>query len=61
MKVSIWFCGASWITAVKTLKTVKVLSYLKLKTSYGITGDQAGVGFFLWVQYLWRKFSGISF
>jgi TonB-linked SusC/RagA family outer membrane protein len=39
--------GASWIASSEDfLKNNKVLSYLKLKTSYGVTGDQAGVGFF---------------
>lgn len=38
--------GASWIASNEDfLSDNKLLSYLKLKTSYGITGDQAGVGF----------------
>jgi TonB-linked SusC/RagA family outer membrane protein len=38
--------GASWIASNEDFFTNKVVSYLKLKTSYGVTGDQAGVGFF---------------
>ena len=39
--------GASWIASNEDfLQDNKVLSYLKLKASYGVTGDQSGVGFF---------------
>ncbi|WP_317131204.1 SusC/RagA family TonB-linked outer membrane protein [Polaribacter sp. IC063] len=39
--------GASWIASNEDfLRNNKVLSYLKFKSSYGVTGDQAGVGFF---------------
>jgi len=39
--------GASWILSNEDfLKNSNVFSYLKLKSSYGVTGDQAGVGFY---------------
>ncbi len=39
--------GASWIASNESfLENSKFISYLKLKTSYGVTGDQAGVGLF---------------
>lgn len=39
--------GAAWvITAEDFLKDSNVIKFLKLKASYGTTGDQGGVGFF---------------
>lgn len=38
--------GASWIVSNEDFLQDSFISYLKLKASYGITGDQAGVGFF---------------
>lgn len=38
--------GASWIASKEDFLQDSFISYLKLKASYGITGDQAGVGFF---------------
>ncbi|WP_334055666.1 SusC/RagA family TonB-linked outer membrane protein [Polaribacter sp. P097] len=38
--------GASWIASNEDFLQDSFISYLKLKASYGITGDQAGVGFF---------------
>jgi TonB-linked SusC/RagA family outer membrane protein len=39
--------GASWIASKEDfLQDNKILSYLKFKSSYGVTGDQAGVGLF---------------
>ncbi|MCD5967950.1 TonB-dependent receptor [Riemerella anatipestifer] len=39
--------GAGWILSRENfLKDNKILKFLKLKTSYGTTGDQAGVGFY---------------
>ncbi len=39
--------GASWVISNEDfMRDNGVVDYLKLKASYGITGDQAGVGFF---------------
>jgi len=39
--------GASWIASNEDfLQDNEILTYLKLKGSYGITGDQAGAGFY---------------
>lgn len=42
-----WSVGAGWVvTKEDFLRDNSILSYLKLKASYGLTGDQAGVGFY---------------
>jgi TonB-linked SusC/RagA family outer membrane protein len=39
--------GASWVASNESfLENSKVFSFLKLKASYGVTGDQDGVGFY---------------
>ncbi len=38
--------GASWVVSNEDFLQDSVFSFLKVKTSYGITGDQSGVGFF---------------
>jgi len=39
--------GFSWVASNESfLENNDIIDYLKLKTSYGIAGDQAGVGFF---------------
>jgi len=40
-----WSAGASWILNKESfMENVDFVNYLKLKTSYGLLGDQAGVG-----------------
>lgn len=42
-----WSVGAGWVASREEfLKGSEFLSYLKLKASYGLTGDQAGVGYY---------------
>ncbi|MGV8945803.1 MAG: SusC/RagA family TonB-linked outer membrane protein [Lutibacter sp.] len=42
-----WSAGASWIMSKEDfLANNKFIDYLKLKASYGIQGDQGGVGFY---------------
>lgn len=38
--------GASWILSKEDFFNVKAIEYLKIKTSWGISGDEAGVGFY---------------
>ncbi|BAO74866.1 TonB-dependent receptor [Winogradskyella sp. PG-2] len=38
--------GAAWIISNEDFMSDSVFSYLKLKGSYGITGDETGVGFY---------------
>ncbi|UII28825.1 SusC/RagA family TonB-linked outer membrane protein [Fulvivirga maritima] len=39
--------GAAWVASNESfLKDNNILTYFKLKASYGITGDQAGVGYY---------------
>ena len=38
--------GAAWIISKEDFLNVDIISFLKLKASYGITGDQAGVGYY---------------
>ncbi|CAM1352560.1 SusC/RagA family TonB-linked outer membrane protein [Tenacibaculum insulae] len=42
-----WSAGASWIMSKENfMSNVSFVNYLKVKASYGITGDQAGAGFY---------------
>jgi hypothetical protein len=41
--------GASWVISKESFMDIKSINYLKLKTSYGLLGDQEGVG--LWPGY----------
>lgn len=38
--------GGAWILSNESFIDLGIVDYLKLKTSWGITGDQAGVGFY---------------
>ncbi len=38
--------GAAWIISKEDFFSDNIFSYLKLKASYGVTGDQAGVGYY---------------
>jgi len=38
--------GAAWVLSNEAFMNVGAIDFLKLKASYGITGDQAGVGFY---------------
>ncbi|WP_275315190.1 SusC/RagA family TonB-linked outer membrane protein [Tenacibaculum bernardetii] len=42
-----WSAGASWIMSKENfMSNASFVNYLKLKASYGITGDQGGAGFY---------------
>jgi len=42
-----WSVGAGWVVSREDfLKDSSILPFLKLKASYGLTGDQAGVGYY---------------
>ncbi|MGB1041963.1 MAG: SusC/RagA family TonB-linked outer membrane protein [Tenacibaculum sp.] len=41
-----WSVGASWIISKEDFMSDSVFEFLKFKTSYGLTGDQSGVGFY---------------
>ncbi|MHA7099027.1 TonB-linked SusC/RagA family outer membrane protein [Roseivirga pacifica] len=41
-----WSVGASWIASDEDFLTLDFVDFLKFKASYGLTGEQAGVGLF---------------
>ena len=42
-----WSAGASWIMSKENfMSDLDIVNYLKVKASYGITGDQGGAGFY---------------